>query len=241
MTTRTLTIFLAIIPIAAIIACAVISLGSDPIPQMTPDPGTETPTIEAAPPASAAAASASGTVSEPSGSPSPSRIASGTVASGIASAGRPHVSPFPTLEPRAQTGGSPASEPPASAADSSRAVTSRPPASSAPAASGSAPAAASLAAANAPRKLPLPLAFQDLDPEAPGLSEAQASLLNSLRADFVRDIGGPQQNAHDPRYADRWRKLQPRYDAQLRLFFGAAFVEKLALKAAQADSTAGQP
>jgi hypothetical protein len=95
-----------------------------------------------------------------------------------------------------------------------------------------------LPAASTARALPLPLAFADLDPSASGLTDGQANLLDSLREDFVRDIGGPRQNPGDPRYAARWRALQPSYDQRLRVLFGAAFVEQLQLQAAQADYAA---
>lgn len=86
--------------------------------------------------------------------------------------------------------------------------------------------------ANTPnQEVPLPLIFQDVDPAEPGLNEGQAAVKKTLRDDFVRDVGGPNQNPHDPRYAKRWNDKLPIYDAQARLFFGAAYAEKAALEA----------
>jgi hypothetical protein len=87
----------------------------------------------------------------------------------------------------------------------------------------------------------MPLAFQDLDPSLAPLNNDQAEILHSLQQDFVSEIGGAQQNPHDPRYAKKWQMLRPKYDEQLRLFFGAAFVEQVALRAAQADYAAAHP
>ena len=85
------------------------------------------------------------------------------------------------------------------------------------------------------RKLPLPLAFADIDPVASGLNETQTAALASMREKFLRDIGGLQQNPADPAYAKRWSNARPASDANLRLFFGAEFAEQVALQAAQAE------
>lgn len=99
--------------------------------------------------------------------------------------------------------------------------------------SGAVPAPRQLASTE-PTKLPLPLAFQDIDPVASGLTEPQIEMLKSLRERFLDAVGGPAQNPWDPTYAERWRNAQPASDQELRLFFGADFAERVALDAAQA-------
>ena len=98
------------------------------------------------------------------------------------------------------------------------------------------PAGASGAATSAPRTLPLPIVFQDFDHEAAGLTAIQVQMLNSLREDFVREVGGLQQDPNDPGYAERWRQLQPDYDHRLRALFGATFVDQLARLTTQAPT-----
>jgi hypothetical protein len=93
-------------------------------------------------------------------------------------------------------------------------------------------------AAAVQRRLPLQLAFANIDPLASGLSISQAHALDSLRAKFIRDVGGPNQNPADPTYSRRWQNAQPANDAELRLCFGADFVEQLALQAAQEEQAA---
>ena len=102
------------------------------------------------------------------------------------------------------------------------------------------PTAASAPAARAPEKLPVPIVLQDFDHQAAGLTPAQVQALNSLRQDFVSEVGGPGQDPSDPGYAARWREAQPRYDDELRSMFGTSFVEQLGLLAAQVRYEATQ-
>jgi hypothetical protein len=155
--------------------------------------------------------------------------------------GSSEVRQFPTTEPQAAIKIPPAASVAEAARSASvRAVPAHPsrnqsPAVSTPSAATPAITTVTVPATTPVRKLPMPLAFQDFNPEATGLSERQAEMLDSLRESFIREVGGPFQNANDPAYARRWREAQPSNDAQLRLFFGSAFAEKVALEAAQAD------
>jgi hypothetical protein len=95
--------------------------------------------------------------------------------------------------------------------------------------------------AAAERRLPYPLILQEFDYEAAGLSEIQIQEITSLREEFVREVGGPEQKPDDPSYAERWRKLQPQYDEKLRARFGSGFAEALARLAVQVEYDATQP
>ncbi len=88
---------------------------------------------------------------------------------------------------------------------------------------------------------PLPLALQGIDPVAAGFTPTQAKALDTLRDEFVKDIGGERQSPNDPAYAERWNEAQPKSDAQMRLFFGDGYANALALRAAQADYAAAHP
>jgi hypothetical protein len=108
----------------------------------------------------------------------------------------------------------------------------------------SSPAPATPPAATAvnaqPQKLPMPLVFQNIDAAASGLTEPDAQTLDAVRAKFVADIGGPNQNVNDPGYAQRWTKAQRFADEQLRRFFGNYFADQVSIKAAQAEYAASQ-
>jgi hypothetical protein len=66
----------------------------------------------------------------------------------------------------------------------------------------------------------VPLVFQQLDPAALKLNDAQLNDLAYLRQKFQEDVGGPDQNPNDPAYLKRWQAAQPQNDRMLRAMLG---------------------
>ncbi len=65
-----------------------------------------------------------------------------------------------------------------------------------------------------------PLALQELDLQAAGLSPAQVGTLDEIAAKFIDQIGGENQPANDPDYQKKWRAHQPTADQQFRTLWG---------------------
>jgi hypothetical protein len=61
----------------------------------------------------------------------------------------------------------------------------------------------------------MPLAFQSSGLEGLDLTEEQKADLEWLKREFVRDIGGANQDPKDPAYLERWQKAQPKADELL--------------------------
>jgi len=61
----------------------------------------------------------------------------------------------------------------------------------------------------------LPLIFQNKALESLSLNDEQKADLEWLRSEFVREIGGLNQNPSDPAYLERWQKAQPKLDDML--------------------------
>jgi hypothetical protein len=61
----------------------------------------------------------------------------------------------------------------------------------------------------------LPLVFQNKALESLSLNDEQKADLEWLRSEFVREIGGLNQNPSDPAYLERWQKAQPKLDDML--------------------------
>ena len=71
-----------------------------------------------------------------------------------------------------------------------------------------------------------PLVFQQVDTTALNLTPAQQERIEALRQEFLRMIGGAQQNPQDPEYLARWRKAQYYVDNVMRTTFGNDFVNR---------------
>jgi hypothetical protein len=83
-----------------------------------------------------------------------------------------------------------------------------------------------LAASTSPSPPIMPLVLRPVDPKALGLSDDQMAAIEELRGEFIRSIGGTNQNPTDPAYASRWRKAQPESDAAVRGMIGvSAFLQ----------------
>ena len=78
----------------------------------------------------------------------------------------------------------------------------------------------------------IPLAFQNFDPAAIGLSNYQAATLNQIRSDFNAQLTG-QQNPADPQYAQSWESAQMQADDRVRALLGWDQFNQLQIKAFQ--------
>ena len=98
--------------------------------------------------------------------------------------------------------------------------------------------ASTLSAASAMPEVPdfprilIPLAFQNFDPAAIGLSNYQAATLNQIRSDFNAQLTG-QQNPADPQYAQSWESAQMQADDRVRALLGWDQFNQLQIKAFQ--------
>jgi hypothetical protein len=72
--------------------------------------------------------------------------------------------------------------------------------------------------------LAMPLAFREVDTAALPLSPDQAAQLEQMRADFLKMIGGANQNPSDPQYMTRWRRAQNEMDLRMRTALGDNFM-----------------
>ena len=79
----------------------------------------------------------------------------------------------------------------------------------------------------------IPLAFQNFDPAAIGLSNYQATALNQIRSDFNTQLTGHQQNPADPQYAQSWESAQMQADDRVRALLGWDQFNQLQIKAFQ--------
>jgi len=99
--------------------------------------------------------------------------------------------------------------------------------------------ASTLSAASAMPEVPdfprilIPLAFQNFDPDAIGLSNYQAAALNQIRSDFKAQLTGQQQNLADPQYAQSWESAQMQADDRVRALLGWDQFNQLQIKAFQ--------
>lgn len=95
-----------------------------------------------------------------------------------------------------------------------------------------APAAES--ASNRPRPAPAdqdqpatpPMAFQGVDLSALNLTADQQQVIDTIRQNFVQQIGGTNQDPNDPAYLARWQKAQPVADNMLRGMLGNRVYEQ---------------
>lgn len=68
---------------------------------------------------------------------------------------------------------------------------------------------------------------------APGLKfqDEQLSVLENVRAEFIKSIGGLDQNPSDPEYLRRWVQAQAHADERIRTLLGAEVYQNLQLAA----------
>jgi len=66
----------------------------------------------------------------------------------------------------------------------------------------------------------LPLVLQNVDPKSLNLNPTQIEAITELREQFIHEIGGSNQDPHDPGYRERWRQSQPHIDEMLRGIIG---------------------
>ncbi len=80
-----------------------------------------------------------------------------------------------------------------------------------------------------------PLALQDVDLDALGLSNAQKERVAEIRQEFIENLGGTNQDPSDPAYLLRWRKAQRLADDDLRGLLGFQGMSKFSLAAGEAN------
>lgn len=93
-------------------------------------------------------------------------------------------------------------------------------------------------AANPPE---MPLVFQDVDPAALHLTDAQVAIINGIKQDFLQQIGGMNQDPNDPAYRQKWMPAQRQADDMLKGMLGSTFVQNYELQVMQQSEQAKQP
>jgi hypothetical protein len=81
--------------------------------------------------------------------------------------------------------------------------------------------------------LPLPLVMQNVDLSALNLSADQKQVIAGLRQDFLKQIGGANQDPNDLTYQACWQKAQPEADNMLEAMLGNDIYTKYQLAAHQ--------
>jgi hypothetical protein len=66
----------------------------------------------------------------------------------------------------------------------------------------------------------MPLAMENVDLAELNLNEDQLRLVTQLRDNFVKEIGGYNQDPNDPAYRERWQKAQAQSDEVLHAMLG---------------------
>jgi hypothetical protein len=66
----------------------------------------------------------------------------------------------------------------------------------------------------------MPLVIQNVDLAELNLNEDQVTLITQLRENFVKEIGGYNQDPNDPAYRERWQKAQVESDELLHAMLG---------------------
>lgn len=66
----------------------------------------------------------------------------------------------------------------------------------------------------------LPMVLRSVDPEVLQLDQGQQTALTELQEEFIRQVGGANQDPADPAYAERWQRAQPANDRLLRGMIG---------------------
>ena len=65
-----------------------------------------------------------------------------------------------------------------------------------------------------------PLVFQNVNADAMGLSDSQKAAIQQLQQQFVKDIGGPNQDPNNPAYLAKWQQAQFQSDTMLEYQVG---------------------
>lgn len=64
------------------------------------------------------------------------------------------------------------------------------------------------------------MAMKPVDLQSLGFSPQQQALVQQVQAQFVKDVGGPNQDPADPAYGQRWLTAAQRADEILRAKIG---------------------
>jgi hypothetical protein len=62
--------------------------------------------------------------------------------------------------------------------------------------------------------------FQNVNADAMGLSDSQKAAIQQLQQQFVKDIGGPNQDPNNPAYLAKWQQAQFQSDTMLEYQVG---------------------
>ena len=65
-----------------------------------------------------------------------------------------------------------------------------------------------------------PLVFQNVNADAIGLNDSQKAAIQQLQQQFVKDIGGPNQDPNNPAYLAKWQQAQSQSDTMLEYQIG---------------------
>jgi hypothetical protein len=68
------------------------------------------------------------------------------------------------------------------------------------------------------------------------LTPEQEQAIDRLRDEFVREIGGENQNPDDPGYRARWQRVQPRFDERLKIMLGIEKFNQYQIDLAQKEA-----
>jgi hypothetical protein len=75
-------------------------------------------------------------------------------------------------------------------------------------------------------RVSVPLAFQNVDPNALKVSDEQQQVLAQIRQNFVSALGGDNQDPSTPQYLNRWQSAQRQSDEEMRAMLGGqAFLQ----------------
>jgi len=78
-----------------------------------------------------------------------------------------------------------------------------------------------------------PLVFQNMNADDMGLSDSQKAAIQQLQQQFVKDIGGPNQDPSNPAYLAGWQNAQNNADNMLLIYVGWQIYSKYQIEAWQ--------
>jgi hypothetical protein len=82
-----------------------------------------------------------------------------------------------------------------------------------------------------------PLVFQNVNADVMGLSDSQKAAIQQLQQQFVKDIGGPNQDPSNPAYLAGWQNAQNNADNMLLVYVGWQIYSKYQIEAWQNSLT----
>jgi hypothetical protein len=82
------------------------------------------------------------------------------------------------------------------------------------------------------RPATMPLVLQEVDLASLKLDKQRTQVIDELRGSFLEEIGGPNQDASDPAYRERWMKAQAESDDLLRGMIGLRAYQQYEFEAA---------